>query len=470
MAGGGEGNTWIYALVGGSILAFVGMGLHGSHVGPGWLSAALLAIGGLSVVFGSCESMIKSVEGLGKRLGWNEFVAGTMAGLASNIPEIVMLGFVVKANPRVAFVVVMLTLHVGAMAFGLYCGLLPRDARGAAKLPAPLVKLSTDLYACAGGMFLAMGFLMIVIHGFGPTAGTEKTPALIPSDLYMIGACLLMVEVVAVVQLVKNYAGTKIPTAQDTALAEVCVQEGSALAATGVAKAIGEVTPAALESESAPEPTAEAEASAPSEGEAAAAEKPPAPPEESAPANTPHLAPDHDCDPTTEEEIPSWGQIAFYGLVGIGTSVIGGHAVGEFAEILVEALTERGVSEMVGAIILSVFACAGVFAMIGMAHAKGKFDIALSGASGAVSQVPFVVLPIVLFLIAVFNQTGVTPPLPDGGALAIDLETTSVVIFGFPTMLMMWKSIQDDGQINWVETASMMSLFGVILYFLAVHG
>ena len=38
-----------------------------------------------------------------------------------------MLGFVVKADPRVAFVVVMLTHHVGAMAFGLYCGLLPRD-------------------------------------------------------------------------------------------------------------------------------------------------------------------------------------------------------------------------------------------------------------------------------------------------------------------------------------------------------
>ncbi|MDF1701030.1 MAG: hypothetical protein P1V36_07720, partial [Planctomycetota bacterium] len=71
-----------------------------------------------------------TIEGLGKRLGWNEFVAGTMAGLASNVPEIVMLGFVVKANPRVAFVVVMLTLHVGAMAVGLYCGLLPRDARG----------------------------------------------------------------------------------------------------------------------------------------------------------------------------------------------------------------------------------------------------------------------------------------------------------------------------------------------------
>lgn len=452
--GGGGGNTWIYALVGGGVLAFAGMGLHAGHVGPGWLSAALLAIGGLAVVFGSCESMIKSVEGLGKRLGWNEFVAGTMAGLASNVPEIVMLGFVVKANPRVAFVVVMLTLHVGAMVFGLYCGLLPRDARGAAKLPTPLVKLSTDLYACAGGMFLAMGVLMIVIHDFGANAATDKAPTLFPGDLYAIGSCLLLVEVVAVVQLVRNYAGAKLPTAQDAAKAEEALQTGSAQAAKEVAAAIEVTSPEATDAEPAADATEEAKPAEAAKEAAPAAE---------APAPAPAAAEE-------EEEIPTVGKIAFYGILGVATSVVGGHAVGDFADILVTALTARGVSEIVGAMLLSVFACAGVFVMIGMAHAKKKYDIALSGASGAVSQVPFVVLPVVMILIAVLNQTGVTPPLDSGGALSVDLETTSVVIFGFPTMLIMWKSIQDDGQVNWVETASMMGLFGVILYFLAVHG
>ena len=52
-----------------------------------------------------------------------------------------MLGFVIAAEPRVAFVVVALTLHVGAMAFGIYSGLLPRDETGHARLPEPLVKL-----------------------------------------------------------------------------------------------------------------------------------------------------------------------------------------------------------------------------------------------------------------------------------------------------------------------------------------
>ncbi|MCZ7685727.1 MAG: hypothetical protein M5U28_45870 [Sandaracinaceae bacterium] len=145
--GGGSGSTWVWVLVGGTMLCGAGYAFEHFHRGPEWLIAALLAVGGLAVVFGSCEAMIKSVEGLGARLGWNQFVAGNMAGLASNVPEIVMLGFVVAAAPRVAFVVVALTLHVNSLAFGVYSALLPRDATGHVRLPDALVKISTDLFA-----------------------------------------------------------------------------------------------------------------------------------------------------------------------------------------------------------------------------------------------------------------------------------------------------------------------------------
>ena len=37
-------------------------------------------------------------------------------------------------------------------------------------------------------------------------------------------------------------------------------------------------------------------------------------------------------------------------------------------------------------------------------------------------------------------------------------------------MLIMWKSINDDGQVNWLETASMVGVFTLIIYFLAAHG
>ncbi len=85
------------------------------------------------------------------------------------------------------------------------------------------------------------------------------------------------------------------------------------------------------------------------------------------------------------------------------------------------------------------------------------------------TQVPFVVQPLILIMLAVFAQAGIIPTLSDGSVLPIDLDTVLVVLFGFPTMLILWKSIQDDGQVNWLETASMLGLFGLIIYFLAGH-
>lgn len=95
MAGSSGGRLWVYVLVGGVAAIAVAMVAHASL--PGWLHAGLLGAGGLAVVFGSCEAMIHSVDAIGERLGWNPFVAGTIAGLASNLPELVMLGFVLAA-------------------------------------------------------------------------------------------------------------------------------------------------------------------------------------------------------------------------------------------------------------------------------------------------------------------------------------------------------------------------------------
>jgi hypothetical protein len=373
-------------LIGGGAAVGVGVGLEHFHTGPTWLVATFLAIGGLLVVFGSCEAMIKSVEGLGQRLGWNTFVAGTMAGLASNVPELVMLGFVVAADPRVAFIVVALTLHIGALSFGVYAGMLPRDETGHAALPAPLVKLSTDLYACAACVFLGLGALMLAMQAFHPE-GQQKE--LTTTDLYVLGAVLLAVEAVAIRRLVKRFSG--------------------------------------------------------GEGESTSDDAPPA-------------------------DAPSWAAIAGYGALGVGTSVVGGHAVGDFADILVQGLTAAGYSEMVGAILIALFAISGGLVMMFMSHKKGLYDVALASASGAVTQVPFVVMPVTLILIAALSQLGVTAALPGGGALVVDLETTSVMLLAFPPLLILWKSIQDDGTVNWLETASMVAIFGLTVYLLAVHG
>lgn len=385
MAAGGEGTPWVKILIAGGVLIAVAYGLHHAQIGPSWLYATLLALGGLGVVFGSCEAMIVCVEGIAARAHWNTFVAGAIAGLASNVPEVVMLGFVIAKEPQVGFTVVALTLHTGALAFGIYSALLPHDETGHARLPEAMVKLSTDLYACAAAIFLATGSLMVLLREFTPGAGNP--PGLTARDLYVLGALLLGVQVVAVLRLIRRFSG-----------------EGAA--------------------------TVE--------------------PNQHKPSST--------------------GAIVGYGVLGLLTSVIGGHAVGEFADLLVAGLTQAGFSKMFGALLLSIFACAGAVAMIGTAHAKKMYDIALANVSGWVTQMPFVVMPIALIQIAIFSQLGIIPQLPEGGVLPINLQLTSVFFLAFPPLLILWKAIQDDGQVNWVETATMIAVFVLTIYFLALRG
>lgn len=397
--GGGGGGRWKQILGAGAVGCGIAYAIEHFHVAvPGAVTIALLAVAGLAMIFGSCEAMIECVEGVGEKLSWNEFVAGTMAGLASNIPEVIMIGFVVKAEPRVAFVVTCLTLHVNALIFGIYSGLLPTDESGHAQLPDAIVKLGADLLALAAGLFLAIGMLMLTMHVFA--TGDHKGEGLGAMDLCAIGGGMLVVQVVSTREMLKRFAAA---------------EEKKSLA---------------------PKP--------------ASSEPPPSKKEAKAPAST--------------------AKIIVLGLVGIGGSFLGGHAVGDFADGIVKALAARHYPEMVGAIIVSFFSGVASYAMLASAHVKGKTSLALSNVSGAVTQMPFVVFPCTLIMMAVFAQTGLIPTLPSGGVLPIDMETTSVLIMAFPTLLLLWKSITDDGKINKLETTVMCVLFGIIIYFLAKHG
>jgi Ca2+/Na+ antiporter len=388
--GGGAGNLWKYLYGAGMAINAAAFALEKTHtVEHGVVLPAMLAVGGLATIFGSCEAMILGVEGLGARAKWNPFVAGTVAGLASNVPEIIMIGFVIAAEPRVAFVVTCLTLHVNALVFGVYSAMLPKDDTGQARLPEAITRLGADLIACAAGLFLAVASLMITLRLFD--AGDHRGEGLGVTDLYVIGVGLLAVQVVSVFELMRNFAKVEAPAEKP--------------------------------------------------GEAAEPEEPP----------------------------PSVATIAGYGALGMIGSLVGGHAVGDFADALVGALTRRGVSEMVGAIIVSLFSGIASYLMIASAHVKGKYDIALSNVSGAVTQMPFVVLPFTMIIMAALAQLRVIPRLAHGAVLAIDMETTSVLLFAFPTLFLLRQAVT-DGKVNRLETTIMVVVFGLIIYFLAYHG
>lgn len=387
---GAHGKQWLWLLIIGIVLIAVATFFVQTH---GWLLAILLGVGGLLVVFASSEMMIMAVDGYAKRKKMNSFVAGTMAGLSSNIPELVMLAFILVATPRVGFIVTLLTLHVGAAAFGIYSSVLPRDLEGNATLPKPLVRLSTDLYAAAAGIFFSLGVIMMLMKVFSEEAAGPISLSV--SDLYIFGAILLVIQVVAITRLVKRFSSVHKPESVEDVPLELVAHE----------KAMSIKT-----------------------------------------------------------------ILAFSGA-GLIASVIGGHSVGEFAGILVHKLEEAGYSEMFGAVMLSVFASAGAFVMIGTAHVQKKYSIAMANASGAITQVPFLVLPIAMILLAIFTQTGVIPAL-DGldGVIPVDLHTTSAILLAFPSMLVLWKAVQDDGKVNWLETATMVAIFLLVIYLLVAHG
>ena len=385
-----EGRQWLWVLI-------LGLGLIAIadfvFDGEGLLPASILGVGGLLVVFASSEMMIKAVDGYARRKKMNSFVAGTMAGLSRNIPELVMLAFVLIATPRVGFIVTVLTLHVGAAAFGLYCGALPRDVEGNANLPKPLVGLSTDLYAAAGGVFFSLGMIMLLMKAFA-VRGTVH-PALNTTDLYFFGTVLLLIQAVAVTRLVKRFSG-KHQSASDE---DIPVEQAGNLVQMSIAT------------------------------------------------------------------------ILAFSVAGLVASVIGGHSVGEFAGVLVERLEHAGYSEMFGAIILSLFSASGAFVMIGTAHIQKKYSIAMANASGAITQVPFLVLPIAMIMLAAFTQTGIIAAVDNaGGVIPIDIHTTSAILLGFPSMLILWKAVQDDGKVNWVETSTMVAIFLLVIYLLVAHG
>jgi hypothetical protein len=37
-------------------------------------------------------------------------------------------------------------------------------------------------------------------------------------------------------------------------------------------------------------------------------------------------------------------------------------------------------------------------------------------------------------------------------------------------MLVLWKAVQDDGKVNWLETSSMVAIFLLVIYLLIAHG
>ena len=69
--------------------------LAGLHIVPEVIVPYLELIGGIMVIAGACEAFVLSVEGIAHNMHLTDYVSGIYASIASTIPELCVLAFLI---------------------------------------------------------------------------------------------------------------------------------------------------------------------------------------------------------------------------------------------------------------------------------------------------------------------------------------------------------------------------------------
>jgi Ca2+/Na+ antiporter len=184
--------SWVALFVNGR----VGLVNPGEHHA---LFAAIQLITGLLVIQGSCEAFIHGVERLGARLHWDGFISGTVGSVLSTLPEFVVIAFLVQVDPLAAFVTAAVTIYNNALAFSIYSFFLPKDKKGAFRMPRSLTSAGGEILIAGGAVTLIVGAIMIMLK----LDGTRS--ALAGMDLLVIAGVLIGIYSYYLVTLVRYY-------------------------------------------------------------------------------------------------------------------------------------------------------------------------------------------------------------------------------------------------------------------------
>ncbi len=170
------------------------------------------------------------------------------------------------------------------------------------------------------------------------------------------------------------------------------------------------------------------------------------------------------CDPSSDDPAVeckirkpvSKATVATLLVVASAGALLGGEAVATFANFAQEGL---GLNFVQAALLLVVFGGLPEYIIVASSHAKAEIEIALSNAFGGIVQVFFVV----------FGFTLIASGLAFG-KVPVDLYSVVLVIFAFPTLLILRTTITDDAKINNLEAIAMIAVFVMMLYILLVFG
>jgi Ca2+/Na+ antiporter len=166
-------------------------------------------IGGVMLIAGACEFFVLSVEGIAHHRHMTDYVSGIYASIASTIPEIALIYFLIaRGQFEMAWVLALATIFMNSIVFSLYTLILPKDQMGNYKMPDAIMWVGSDLLSMGAVISLAVGLAMLVLETLG------GVHVLTPDELLVFGACLLAVFIAYLYNITKYY-GKRIPTEAD---------------------------------------------------------------------------------------------------------------------------------------------------------------------------------------------------------------------------------------------------------------
>ncbi len=188
----------------------------GLHLIPENIAPLLELIGGIMLIAGACEAFVLSVEGIAHNMHLTDYVSGIYASIASTIPELCVLLFLILGGQyEMAWILALATIFMNSLVFALYTLILPKDEHGNYKLPDAIMWVGSDLLAMGAVISLSVGLSMMLVHLFPITpTGGEIRQYLDAGELLLFGFCLVIVFIAYLYRITKYY-GRCDPTSQD---------------------------------------------------------------------------------------------------------------------------------------------------------------------------------------------------------------------------------------------------------------
>ena len=179
----------------------------GLHVIPESIAALLELVGGILVIAGACEAFVLSVEGIAHNMHLTDYVSGIYASLASTIPELSVLTFLILSRQyEMAWILALATIFMNSLVFAVYTLVLPKDDHGNFQLPDAIQHVGSDLLTMGAVISLSVGLSMMLVHLFPLTENNVLIPQFLDSgELLLFGICLIVVFIAYLYRITKYY-------------------------------------------------------------------------------------------------------------------------------------------------------------------------------------------------------------------------------------------------------------------------